>query len=278
MDAVDILVRTLSKPVKRQNDEVQYHPRSDRHSKVACWGIMFDLLQTSGLLRAHVEAGKVAFGINHQMVDFVNDKRKDLDLVLCRPGSGVPSKRKPYTLTSLAKKWGIELTEDQQARLDALPELREAPVGHVLAALEAKACMTEHGKAGPRLYDELNSSHQIVHGASSQALAVGFCMVNAAEKFYSPTNRHNGPDANLHSQPHATQKAIEAVSRLPRRSSSNDRGYDGFGIVVVNLVNDGVTPVTLVTDSPAPAIGTIFHYDSMLHRVAHEYDMSFKNI
>ncbi|MBI0374705.1 hypothetical protein JBE27_00045 [Streptomyces albiflaviniger] len=238
---------------------------------------MFDLMQTSGLLRSHVESGKVAFGINHQMVDFVNHKEKDLDLVLCRPGSGPGPKRKPYTLASLAKKWGIELTEDEQARLDALPELREAPVGHVLAALEAKACMTEHGKAGPRLYDELNSSHQIVHGATSQALAVGFCMVNAADKFYSPTNQHNGPEANLHNQPHAAQKAIEAVSRLPRRSGSIDRGYDGLGIVVVDLTNDG-TPVKLVTEAPAPPVGNIFHYDSMLHRVAHEYDTSFSHI
>ncbi|MFF2470572.1 hypothetical protein [Streptomyces sp. NPDC058066] len=239
---------------------------------------MFDLMQTSGLLRAHVEAGKVAFGINHQMTDFVNDKQKDLDLVLCRPGSAAGPRRKLYTLTSLAKKWGIELTADEQARLDALPPIEEAPVGHVLAALEAKACMTEHGKAGPRLYDELNSSHQIVHGASSQALAVGFCMVNAADKFYSPTNRHNGPDANVHNQPYAAQKAIEAVSRLPRRSGSIDRGYDGFGIVVVDLPNDGVTPATVVTDAPAPPVGSIFHYDSMLHRVAHEYDTSFRSI
>ncbi|MGW7343340.1 hypothetical protein [Streptomyces sp. NPDC054854] len=277
MDAVDILVRTLSKPVKRANDEVQYHPRSDRHSKVACWGIMFDLMQTSGLLRSHVESGKVAFGINHKMVDFVNDKEKDLDLVLCRPGTSTGQKRKPYTLASLAKKWGIELTGDEQSRFEDLPVITEAPVGQVLVALEAKACMTEHGKAGPRLYDELNSSHQIVHGATSQALAVGFCMVNAADKFYSPTNRHNGPDANVHKQPHAVQKAIDAVSRLPRRSGSSDRGYDGFGIVVVDLPNDG-TAVKLVTKAPAPAVGNIFHYDSMLHRVAHEYDTNFKNI
>ena len=31
----------------------QYHPRSDYHSKIACWGILFDLLVCSDLLRAH---------------------------------------------------------------------------------------------------------------------------------------------------------------------------------------------------------------------------------
>lgn len=257
---------------------MQYHPRSDRHSKIACWGIMFDLLQTSGLLRRHVEEGTVAFGINHQMTDYVNHKKKDLDLVLCRPATGPRPKRKPYTLDSLAQKWGIELTGDEQSRLAALPVLTEAPVSSVLVALEAKACMTEHGKAGPRLYDELNSSHQIVHGASNQALSVGFCMVNAAEFFYSPTNRHNGSGPNAHTQPRAAEKAIEAVSRLPRRSGTNSMGYDGFGIVVIDMLNDGSQPVELVTSGPAPQQGDIFHYDSMLHRVAHEYDAAFRSI
>lgn len=44
--------------------------------------------------------------------------------------------------------------------------------------------MTAHSKALPRLFDELNSSHQIVHGASSHALSVGFAMVNASDTGY----------------------------------------------------------------------------------------------
>ena len=32
-------------------NEWQYHSRSDKHSKVACWAVLFDLLQTSALLR-----------------------------------------------------------------------------------------------------------------------------------------------------------------------------------------------------------------------------------
>jgi hypothetical protein len=46
MDALDILVRTLSTPVPIGPSKTpwQYHSRSDRHSKIACWGILFDLL------------------------------------------------------------------------------------------------------------------------------------------------------------------------------------------------------------------------------------------
>jgi hypothetical protein len=65
-------------------DAWQYHPRSDRHSKVACWALMFDLIEACSLLRSHLEAGKVAIGINHTMRDFARDREKNLDLVVCR--------------------------------------------------------------------------------------------------------------------------------------------------------------------------------------------------
>jgi len=84
-----ILVRTLSSAGRRDrfNNHWQYHSRSDHHSKVACWGVVFDLMATTPLLRRHVAVGAVCFGINHEMRDFVHDRKKNLDLVLCTPGS-----------------------------------------------------------------------------------------------------------------------------------------------------------------------------------------------
>ena len=61
--------------------------------------------------------------------------------------------------------------------------VRGGPVGSVLLALEAKACMTAHIKALPRLYDELNSSQLTVHGAADQAIAAGLAIVNIATAF-----------------------------------------------------------------------------------------------
>lgn len=142
--------------------------------------------------------------------------------------------------------------------------------------------MTEHGKARPRLYDELNSSHQITHSSSNQALAVGFVMVNAAEEFLSPGRNqelaHGAPEVvNHHRQPEALVSTIDKVRQLPRRSDQTARGYDGLGIVVVDMRNDG-GPVRLVTEDPAPQPGDLFHYDSMIRRVAAEYDSSFRRV
>ncbi len=263
----------------------QYHSRSDRHSKVACWGILFDLLQTSNLLRAHVTGGQVFFGVNHTMRDFVHDKKKKLDLVICRPepSAASSSRSRSGTLQDLAVKWQIKLTPFQQAALDVLPPISQAPVGAVLAALEAKATMTEHGKAGPRLYDELNSSHQIVHASSNRALSIGFFMVSASGIFISPDrNKNLGEDeprnVTIHKQPAAAERSINVVKGLPRRSGTSGTGYDGLAIVAVDMPNDGITPVRLVTGPPAPPPGDIFNYETMLTRVANEYDAAFTRI
>ena len=161
----------------------QYHSRSDRHSKVACWGILFDLLQACPLLAQHVREKKIVFGINHEMRDFKLNRRKNLDLVLCSPAS---ESKAALSFDELVDRYGIVLTEEELAALNGLPPLECAPVGTVYCALEAKACMTEHMKARPRLYDELNSSHQTIHGASDMVIAVGFVMVNFATEFVSP--------------------------------------------------------------------------------------------
>jgi hypothetical protein len=51
-----------------------------------------------------------------------------------------------------------------------------------------------------------------------------------------------------------------------------------MAIVVVDVPNDGVTPVKLVEGPPAPPPGDIFNYDAMLTRIANEYDATFMRI
>lgn len=279
MHGPDILKRTLSSTTRkdRYGNDWQYHSRSDHHSKVACWGVVFDLLNATPLLRRHVEAGAVTFGINHEMRDFVHDRKKNLDLVLCTPNGGMTRE----TLLSVATNYGIELTDEEKGMLKALPELSRSPVGSVLVALEAKACMTAHQRALPRLYDELNSSHLTVHGASEQAIAVGFAMINIAQRYLSPDlnkrNRASEPEWSAHDQPRSAQLAIDKVKQLPRRSNAGGSGYDAFSIVVVDMPNDG-SAVSLVSSPPAPQAGDIYHYDTMISRLSTIYATRFKDL
>jgi hypothetical protein len=277
----DILVRRLSKPgdPDRYGNRWQYHSRSDRHSKVGCWGVALDLLVASSLLRRHAEQGKVVLGVNHTMRDFATGRKKDLDLVIARP-DGVPLPD-DKSFQAMAGKYGIELSNEERGTLDALPVLRSGPVGAVLVALEAKACMTAHVKALPRLYDELNSSHLCVHGASQRALAIAYVQVNAASEFVSPVinNRALGlePVVTPHRQPADTIRVLEKIAEIPRRSASSEVGFDGIGVSVLDIRNDG-SSVAVVEGAPAPQPGDQFHYSGMIVRMANEYDTRFAAI
>lgn len=278
VDGPEIIVRSMSATrIPDQYGNVwQYHSRSDRHSKVACWAIAFDLMQTCTLLREHVADGKVVLGVNHTMRDFQTQRKKDLDLVIAQPTGGTAGSQRG-TFSGMAESFGVVLTEQQHETLAGLPHARVAPVGSVLLAMEAKACMTAHVRALPRLHDELDSSHQTTHGNSERALAVGFVMVNAAPTFVSPDmNKKDlateAPTINRHRQPADALRVIEKVSEIRRRSGRSTAGFDALGIVVVDMANDG-SPVRLVDEPVSP-----FPYAEMVVRAAHEYAAAFARI
>ena len=99
------------------------------------------------------------------------------------------------------------------------------------------------------------------------AIAVGFVMVNMAKTFVSPTAKQ----PTLHRQPDVTEKVIEKMKELPRRSSIREDGFDALAIVVVECANDG-KPVRLVKGPPAPPVGDIFNYEMMIQRLAGLYE------
>lgn len=199
MHGPSILVRTLSiattgagsKPFAYGN-EWQYHSQSDRHSKIACWGMTLDLLLSCPLLRRHIGEGKVGLGINHEMRDFRNNKKKNLDMVLCRStplqdkGGSRGGVRGARNFAALSDAYGLKLIESERRILKKLPALPIAGVATVLVATEAKATMTAFLKARPRLKDELTSSHQTIHGDNGSAIAAGLVLINGASTFISP--------------------------------------------------------------------------------------------
>lgn len=257
----------------------QYHSRSDHHSKLICWLVLLDLMLDCPPLRAHAEQGSVGFGINHEMRGFGTDRKKNLDLVICTPRGESGERR---TFADLAGEYGVRLNADLRANLASLPVLRERDVGSVRLALEAKACMTAHQKALPRLYDELNSSHQAIHNSSPHAIAAGITIVNLSDEFVSPDlNKwsldERPAEVSRHRQPQWTQQVIEKLAQMPRRTNDREEGFDAFGVFVVKLRNDE-SPVTLVEDRPAPQPGDIYHYVSFIHRLAHLYGQRFSGV
>ncbi|MCO5322087.1 MAG: hypothetical protein M9922_11900 [Microthrixaceae bacterium] len=271
MEGPQILAQTLSVPAATRTQKSsmwQYHSRGARHSITSCWGILLDLLANSSLLRKHVEEDTVVFGLDHEMQDFAASRSKNLDLVIAKPNeSGWTRKRAPRRFSELPALYDMVLTKEQRAAMASLPDPLEGAVGAVHLAVESKACMTAFTKSYPRFYDELNSSHAVIHGASNRALAVGLAIINTADEFVSPVGKRN-----RHNQPQDARGAIDKVEQLPRRSGDEGVGYDGLGIILVDLANDG-SPVVLPSSPKVPAN---YQYDRMILRIAHEYDVRFR--
>ena len=285
MRGQEILVRTLGRPADKPDkygNRWQYHPRSDRHSKLACWVTLFDLMGCCPLFRRHVEAAAVGFGINHEMRDFRTGRKKHLDLVISTAGPKPAGGSSPQSFADLANTYEIALTDEEKRELDSLPPLKRVSVGTVHLALEAKATMTAHGKALPRLHDELNSSHLTIHGASDHAIAAAFALANAAATFVSPIRnprslQREAPTVTTHTQPTDAERTISKIREIPRRESVGNVGFDAVGIVLVELANDG-TPALLVSGPPAPSSSDIFHYEQMIRRIQSIYEGRFANL
>jgi hypothetical protein len=251
---------------------------------------MFDLLAHSRLMQQHATVGKVGFGINHQFHDFNTRRKKTLDLVVCTPNKGAPPKLKKgkvsglvvTTFADLATECEVVLTKDEAKLLASLPALHVVSVGSVCLALEAKAAMTAHIKALPRLHDELDSSHSTVHGNSGDAIAAALVMVNSGPEFISTDlNKHDlsrkPAVVSGHDQPNATIRTIEKVAELRRSSKPGEQGFDAVGIIVVNLKNDG-SRCRVVTSSPAPPPADPFHYDQFIERIGSQYQAKFRGL
>ncbi|MER9481940.1 hypothetical protein NKI74_21425 [Mesorhizobium sp. M0494] len=290
MNGLDIVARSMSvatsgspggKPFQNGN-AWQYHPRSDRHSKIACWALMYDLLLESELLRHHVSTGKVAIGINHEMRDFARNRAKNLDLVICRAAGNAIGIRKSQNFADLIVPYTIVLSEEEKRRLVELPVAPLAQPATVLVALEAKACMTEFGKARPRLYDELNSSQLTIHGDTDGAIAAGFALVNAAESFVSPI-RNPWPLGSQptvvshHHQPKDMRSVAAKLTELPRRARPGDSGFDAFAIGLIECANDG-RPVKVKRGAAGEYYPEIYDYAQTIGRLAHLYATRFSSI
>ena len=216
------------------------------------------------------------FGINHELRDFKQNRKKNLDLVLCTGRDQVVA-----TFEEYGERNGIVLKGDEKRTLATLPVLHRASVSNVLVALEAKACMTEHIKALPRLHDELSSSHQTIHGDTGGAIAAGYVMVNCADSFVSPDRnrkkiRSGRCEKNNHKQPEAATRTLEALLKLPRRSSNNEQGFDAFGISMVKCSNDGSH--VAVDEAMNAKVPSIISYVSFIQRLAHLYATKFQGI
>jgi hypothetical protein len=222
----------------------RYHPRSDAHSVALCKLVLRDLVEACPLLREHALANKVVYGINARHT-FPNGKRKTRDLAI-----------------------GTAAGMQESERFAGAIHLGQAE--RVLIACEAKTCMTEHATSQPRIFDELSSSHEIVHQGDRRAIAAGITVVNIAPTFLSPLRQKSRKKfISVHKQPHAAERMVNHLRGLPIRDDVDGAGFDAYATIVVDSDNQG--PARLWTGAPAPQPGARDNYGVFVERIARAY-------
>jgi hypothetical protein len=226
----------------------RYHPRSDAQSIALCTLILEDLLRACPSLSDDALADKIVYGINAQHT-FPNGKTKTLDLAI-----------------------GTAKEIDEPTRFGRT--ICPGQISRVLISCEAKTVMTEHSKSQPRVFDELASSHEIVHQGDREAIAAGVTVVNIAKTFVSPL-RQKGHELHIskHKQPMAAERMVNHLRGLPIRNTGAAVGFDGYATIVVDCDNQG--PAFLWTEVPAPQPGDQDHYETFIARLSAAYAARF---
>lgn len=226
-----------------------YHSRSDAHSVALSTFIMQDLFATCTRIGEEAQTGGLVYGTNVRFV-WPSGKTKTLDLAI---GEGDYSSVDSATSGEIPK---------------GVPK-------DVVIACEAKTVMTEHGKAQPRVYDELSSSHEIVHQGNPSAIAAGITVVNIADTFVSPLRQSaNTPlVVSRHKQPDAAARTVQHLRGLPIRDTLGQVGFDAYTTIVIDC--DNVGDAKLWTDPPSPQAGDRDHYETFLERLCRFYGERF---
>lgn len=236
---------------KKYNQTYLYHSRSDRHSVELCRFVVADLLNASEALREKAAAGNIAYGVNVPY-KAPSGKVKNLDFAIGKP-------TKPIT--------GGDFREAEL--IACVQELASLEI-----SCEAKSTMTEHSKSQPRMYDELSSSHEIIHQGAPSAIATGIAVINIAATFVSPLRQTSDtPHVTKHKQPMAAGRMIEHLRGLKIRDELGEVGFEAFCTIVLDC--DNVSCANLWTDPPAPQPGDPDHYQTYVARVVRFYDERF---
>ncbi|ANB17233.1 hypothetical protein [Dokdonella koreensis] len=237
------------------------------HSKIACWTLLLDCLLECDALYEDAVAGRIGFAINYLMVGPIN---KTLDLVFTR----VPRSRSDgvgrRTFAEVGLSYGIELSEAEQARLaglEAVFEERKDDVSEVAIAVEAKACMTDHVGALPRLHAEILATGYLARRAAPQCTVISYTLVNTADSFVSGDGK-----SKVMRQPDSTKAVLAMLANaVPlRRDEHGLLGYDAVGALTIECRNDG-SPVTLSGAESAPRATDSIRYERMIRQICATY-------
>jgi hypothetical protein len=265
----ELLVRTLSVPTLRgaSSTKWQYHPRSDVHSKIACWTLLLDCFLECDALHDDARSGRIGFKINYTMVGPIN---KTLDLVLTRVPRNRQDASTRRSFLDVGASLGVALTSSEEAQLAGLDAVREeikADISEVAMAVEAKACMTDHVGAMPRLHAEILATGYLAKRAAPECTVISYTLVNSSTTFKSGSRA-----GKKMRQPESAEAVLRMLdSAVPLcRDHHGLLGFDAVGALAIECPNDG-SPVELSKGRAATRPDSPIHYERMIRQICAAY-------
>lgn len=229
--------------------ERAYHPRSDKHSNALAETIVATLVTHCQKIKEDARRRHLVWQTNHYLQVGHTTWKTDLAI-------GLPPLR----------------VAEPQELLDAGME-RGTPATTRIA-IEIKGVMSEHRKAVQNRKRDLEAHHLNVHNYDPLCIAGGVLVINAAPTFRSPLRapgvitRHKNPQALV-------KHCVDQVASLTLATGANPTGLDAVAALVVNMDNVNLAATSWVNASPAPQIGSPFHWDSFVQRICNEYTRRF---
>ncbi|MEW5747200.1 MAG: hypothetical protein AB1793_00220 [Candidatus Thermoplasmatota archaeon] len=230
-----------------------YHPRSSKHGDRLCELLLEDMMASCPAFAEMAAKGRICYNQNQP------------------PGLGVPLG------------WNIDLaigptSRDAQRVPGGEGESICAPPDELWVAVDAKTIMTEHGKARRNRQRDLNSFSSILHMSNPRTIVGGLVVVNMSASFMSPlrageTTMH----ANIERLVTETVKLFEDLPRASKTgpSPSKPNEIDAVGVIVVDYDNVKGHSAKLVSEPPAPQLGSPLHYHSFVKAICEAFSVRF---
>lgn len=221
-----------------------YHPRSSKHGDAMCEFLLRDLYSNCPAFNLFADDGKIVYQTNHT-VNPDSPTRWTIDLVVG------PGRREHQLL--------------QQTIARGNPS-------EIWLAVDAKAIMTEHGKARRNRQRDLNSMAEILHRMRPSPIAGAYVVINMSAHFRSPLRTEESEHRNIG---RIVSETIPLFQEILKDEQSGRPGLDAIGISVVDYSNLPGSECKLVESSPAPAPSNPLYYQAFLSRICRDFTTRF---
>jgi hypothetical protein len=171
-------------------------------------------------------------------------------------------------------RWTIDLVVGKSSGESPLPgaSIARANPSEVWIAVDAKAIMTEHGKARRNRQRDLNSMADILHRMHPVPITGAYVVINMASRFRSPLRTESIQHKNIE---RIVAETIPLILEILEDKEKGRHGLDAAGISVINYSNLPGAECKLIEDPPAPDASSPLYYDNFLSKLCDEFTARF---